>query len=94
MLYPQIFFNEKTFYFLGFFKKIHKITNSKSKLKIGSLKYRPNEIWKMQADNKFIKNKLGWAPNITFDDGLKTTIDWYRKFLKLYQKDNLFIKLQ
>ena len=48
----------------------------------------------MQADNKFIKNKLGWAPNITFDDGLKTTIDWYRKFLKLYQKDNLFIKLQ
>ena len=34
---------------------------------------------------KFIKNKLGWAPNITFDDGVKTTIDWYRKFLKLYQ---------
>ena len=79
---------------INLIKKIHKITNSKSKLKIGSLKYRPNEIWKMQADNKFIKNKLGWAPNITFDDGLKTTIDWYRKFLKLYQKDNLFIKLQ
>ena len=48
----------------------------------------------MQADNKYVKNKLGWKPNIKFDQGLKTTIDWYRKFLKLYQKDNLFIKLQ
>ena len=27
---------------------------SKSKLKIGAKKYRPNEIWKMQAENKFI----------------------------------------
>ena len=35
-------------------KKIHKYTNSNSKLNIGALKYRPNEIWKMQANNKFI----------------------------------------
>ncbi len=63
--------------------KIYKYTNSKSKLKIGSLKYRPNEIWKMQANNKFIIRK-GWKPKINFDEGLKSTIDWYRKFLKFY----------
>ena len=64
-------------------KKIHNYTYSKSKLKIGSLKYRPNEIWKMQADNKFITSK-GWKPKIQLDEGLKLTIAWYRKFYKSY----------
>ena len=64
-------------------KKIHKFTNSRSKLKIGSLKYRPNEIWKMQANNKFIISK-GWRPKIKFDEGLKLTIHWYRKFHRSY----------
>ena len=64
-------------------KKIHKFSNSKSKLKIGALKYRPNEIWKMQANNKFILSK-GWKPKINFDEGLKETIKWYQIFLKIY----------
>ena len=64
-------------------QKIHKFTNSKSKLKIGSLRYRPNEIWNMQANNKFIIAK-GWKPRISFDEGLKQTISWYRNFYKTY----------
>ena len=72
-------------------KKIHKFTNSKSKLKIGSLNYRPNEIWKMQANNKFIISK-GWKPKISFDDGLKRTIAWYRKFSRYYLDKNSFFK--
>lgn len=64
-------------------KKIHKFTNSKSKLKIGSLNYRTNEIWNMQANNKFIISK-GWRPRISFDEGLKQTISWYRDFYKTY----------
>ena len=74
-------------------KKIHKFTDSKSKLKIGSLKYRPNEIWKMQANNKYIISK-GWKPKINFDEGLKNTIAWYQKFYKSYlDKNSLFRKL-
>ena len=68
-------------------KKIHKFTNSSSKLKIGSLKYRPNEIWKMQANNKFIVSK-GWKPKINFDDGLRKTIAWYKNFYGSYLDDN------
>ncbi len=64
-------------------KKIHSSTGSNSKLKIGSLKYRPNEIWKMQANNKFIISK-GWKPKISFDEGLKNTITWYKKFRRSY----------
>ena len=68
-------------------KKIHKYTNSQSKLRIGSLKYRPNEIWKMQANNKFIVSK-GWKQKISFDTGLKLTINWYQKFNDIYLKKN------
>ena len=68
-------------------KKIHKYTKSDSKLRIGSLKYRPNEIWRMQANNQFISSK-GWKPKINFDNGLKFTIAWYRKFYKSYLDKN------
>ena len=50
---------------------------------VSSLKYRPNEIWKMQANNKFLSSR-GWSPNINFEDGLKSTISWYKKFNKSY----------
>ena len=56
-------------------KKIHLLTNSKSKLKIGSIKYRPNEIWKMQANNKFVINQLKWKPLISFDEGVKKMLE-------------------
>ena len=75
-------------------KKIHFLTNSNSILKIGSIKYRPNEIWKMQANNKIITNKLKWKPQVDFNTGIKKTITWYKSFLKLYNKENLFIHLQ
>ncbi len=64
-------------------KKIHEYSNSSSKLKIGDLKYRPNEIWKMQANNKFITSK-GWKPKKDFNTGLRETISWYKNFYKIY----------
>ncbi len=64
-------------------KKIKKITKSNSKIKYGALKYRPNEIWRMQADIAFLK-KIGFKHSINFDEGLKRTVNWYKNFLKLY----------
>ena len=67
-------------------KKIHKFTNSKSKLKIGKKKYRPNEIWKMQADNRFVIQKTNWRPQIKLDEGLQISINWYRRFIQAYYR--------
>ena len=69
-------------------KKIHKLSKSKSILKIGAIKYRPNEIWKMQAENKFITKSIGWKPSVSFGDGIKNSIEWYREFIKLYYNKN------
>lgn len=59
-------------------KKIAEMTNSKSKLDIGALPYRPTEIWKMATDNTRAKEILGWEPKVSFEEGLKRTIEWFR----------------
>jgi len=28
-------------------------------------------------DNKKIQTELGWKPSVTFEEGIKLTIDWY-----------------
>lgn len=65
-------------------KKIHKLSGSKSELRIGSLPYRPTEIWKMCADNARAEKILGWKPKIFLDEGLKRTIEWFRKYLDVF----------
>ena len=64
--------------------KIYKLTNSNSKLSIGSLEYRPTEIWKMFCENKKAKEILGREPKISFEEGLKKTVEWYKNYIELY----------
>ena len=75
-------------------KKIHELTGSKSRLKIGSLKYRPTEIWKMYCDSSKAKKMLGWEPKVSFDEGLKITVAWFKKFYEAYySKDSHLVRL-
>lgn len=67
-----------------FVQKVHQLTGSKSKLEIGALPYRPTEIWRMSADNRKAAALLGWKPQVSFEEGLKRTVEWYRKFLDVY----------
>ena len=74
--------------------KIHDYTNSKSKLKIGGLPYRPTEIWRLRAANSKAKEVLGWEPKIDFDTGLKMTIEWFNGYRDLFEnKDSALTKL-
>ena len=68
--------------------KIHSYTNSRSELRIGSLPYRPTEIWRMKADGGKAAALMGWKPTIGLDEGLKLTIDWYRRFLGVFTDDS------
>ncbi len=69
-------------------QKIHKFSVSNSNLKIGALNYRPTEIWRMCGDATKARNILDWSPNVEFDDGLIRSIEWYRKFLKIFDDVN------
>lgn len=37
-------------------------------------------------DNTKIKKELGWAPSVSFEDGIKSTIEWYGNNKKWWQK--------
>jgi len=59
-------------------QKIAELTNTRSRLEIGALPYRPNEIWRMRGDGTRAREVLGWKPRVSLEEGLKITIEWYR----------------
>jgi CDP-glucose 4,6-dehydratase len=42
-----------------------------------------NEIREQYLDATRAKRDLGWAPMFTLDEGLRRTVEWYRKFLSV-----------
>jgi UDP-glucose 4-epimerase len=65
-------------------QKIHQLSESSSELRIGALQNRPTEIWRMCADNTRISHATDWKPKISFEEGLKNTIAWFRKYQNLF----------
>ena len=69
-------------------KKVHELCESKSELRIGALQTRPTEIWRMCSDFSRAKEILGWEPKVSFEEGLKRTIAWYRKYLDVFYQSS------
>jgi UDP-glucose 4-epimerase len=44
----------------------------------GALPDRPTEIWRMRADADKAKALLGWSSSVPLEDGLRSTVEWYR----------------
>jgi len=40
---------------------------------------RPGDINKIALDSSKAKRDLGWEPQVSLDDGLKRTVDWFRQ---------------
>ena len=66
--------------------EIHQLTDSISELHLGSLPYRPTEIWRMVAANDRARELLGWTPRIDFKKGMQVTVEWYRAYLEEFAK--------
>lgn len=47
----------------------------------GALADRPTEIWRMHADASRAQAELGWTPEVSLQDGLSRTVEWYRREL-------------
>jgi UDP-glucuronate decarboxylase len=71
--------NPSEFTMLELAEKVLKLTDSKSKLVFKPL---PQDDPKQRKpDIKTAEQALKWQPKITLDDGLKLTIDYFRKII-------------
>ena len=48
-----------------------------SEMLITYVKDRPGHDLRYAIDSSKINKELGWKPNVTFEQGLERTIDWY-----------------
>lgn len=47
-------------------------------LGIGKLPYAPNQVMHLQADISALNQDTGWAPRVSFEEGIRYTIKWYK----------------
>ncbi|MCL4480233.1 MAG: NAD-dependent epimerase/dehydratase [Candidatus Thermoplasmatota archaeon] len=52
--------------------------NEVTKLKIGEIPYRKNEIMYSKADLEKIRNEIGWSHKYSLKEGLQKTLYWYK----------------
>ncbi|MBI4972703.1 MAG: GDP-mannose 4,6-dehydratase [Candidatus Omnitrophica bacterium] len=60
-------------------EKILKLSGSESEIKYES--GRGADLIALEADYSEIGKKVGWKPNFSLDEGLKRTIEWYKRVL-------------
>lgn len=46
-----------------------------------------SEVERLWAENKIAKELLGWTPNCSLEQGLKVTIDWFKKNIHYYKPE-------
>ena len=57
-------------------EKLHRPIGDSQKL-ITYVKDRAGHDMRYAIDASKIKNELGWEPSVTFEEGLRSTVDWY-----------------
>lgn len=62
--------------------QIKEIIGSELEPEWGAVPYRKNEVWFTCADIRKAKTFLKWKPKTQIEEGLKYTVEWYKKFWK------------
>lgn len=45
----------------------------------GEVSYRPDQVMHLEADIRRLVAATGWRPRVGLAEGIRTTVDWYRK---------------
>jgi nucleoside-diphosphate-sugar epimerase len=73
-----------------FADRILQLMNCDKKLVTEAARVRPSksEVGKLVSDNSKARRLMGWAPQVSIDDGLRATIDFIAANRQLYHPDN------
>jgi nucleoside-diphosphate-sugar epimerase len=68
-------------------KKIVGLIGKGGKVEIEDCRFRPekSEVMQLLADTRLAQKLFGWTPRYSLEDGLKETIEWYRKNLSRFK---------
>lgn len=61
-----------------YFKIVRDAIDPTLQLGIGQLPYPPNQVMHLQADISALTADTGWIPRVSFEDGIRRTIDSFR----------------
>lgn len=53
--------------------------NPKLKIKFGAIPYSKNQVMYLCADISKLEEDTGFKPEISFEEGIKRTIEWYKE---------------
>lgn len=65
---------------------IIKEVNSAAKINYGVLEQRKNDLWNPLPNVGKINGTLGWKPKISIEDGIRSTVRWYKENYRYYEK--------
>lgn len=62
-------------------------------LEIDNDRLRPekSEVQRLLSDNRLAYMKLGWSPQVSFNEGLRQTFDWIRQNMSMYSTDRYVV---
>ena len=68
-------------------EKIISLVGRKVEIQLDSSRLRPlkSEVERLLSDNRRAKEKLGWSPCVSLEEGLTRTIEWISANLSLYR---------
>lgn len=49
------------------------------------LRPEASEVWVLESDPGLARERLGWAPRVSFEEGLRLTAEWFRENLPRYR---------
>lgn len=68
----------KSRYLKEFITSIRDVVNPSLEIGIGELPYYPNQVMKLSADISELTQDTGFVPEVSFEEGIQRTVDWYR----------------
>jgi len=60
-------------------ERIRDLINPSLPLGFGEVPYRPDQIMHLQADISRLQQATGWSPQVSLDEGLRRTVEWFRE---------------
>jgi NAD dependent epimerase/dehydratase len=65
------------------------LTGRKVRIEVEEERKRPerSEVMRLLSDNRLAREKLGWRPEVSLEQGLRRTIDWVAGHLELFNPD-------